>query len=156
MQGVLLARLPWGGARRWSVRWLLRQGLKLPCATVCATLSASLLTTPLVALYFRSVSLIAPLSNLLTLWAVGLLFGFGLVMGTVGVFLPIWSWLLLPGGVAGPVFERMHWAAVQNALCRSDLRCGLLPGMADFAVPYFTGAAGLPGKSGGSFPAAAE
>ncbi len=121
MQGILLARLPWGGAKRWSVLWLLRQGLKLPCATVCATLSASLLTTPLVALYFRSVSLIAPLSNLLTLWAVGLLFGFGLIMGTVGVFFPIWPWLLLPGewlarylnGCIG-LLSRMPFAALTS------------------------------------------
>ena len=43
---------------------------------------------PLSAIYFQSVSLIAPLSNLLTLWAVGILFGAGVLIGTLGVFVP--------------------------------------------------------------------
>ena len=40
------------------------------------------------ALYFDAVPLISPLSNLLTLWAVGLLFGAGLCLGTLGLLLP--------------------------------------------------------------------
>ena len=62
-----------------------------PCfviSTVSATLGASVLTVPLVALHFRIVSLIAPLSNLLTLWAIGFLFLGGLGAGTLAVALP--------------------------------------------------------------------
>lgn len=52
------------------------------------TLGALVFTTPLTAFYFGRVSLIAPLSNLLTLWAVSAVFVGGLVTGAVGVFLP--------------------------------------------------------------------
>lgn len=57
-------------------------------STLSATLGASVLTTPLVAFYFNSVSLVSPLANLMTLWAVGLIFVGGLLVGAVSVFLP--------------------------------------------------------------------
>lgn len=57
-------------------------------STLSATLGASVLTVPLVALHFQTISLIAPLSNLLTLWAVALLFLAGLVLGTLGIAFP--------------------------------------------------------------------
>lgn len=57
-------------------------------ASLSATLGASVLTLPLVAVHFNYISLIAPLSNLLTLWAVSLLFLGGLAVGTLAVFLP--------------------------------------------------------------------
>ena len=70
-------------------KWLLRQVIKIPrffVATLCATLGASVLTVPLTALHFQTFSLISPLSNLLTLWAVAILFLAGLVLGTAGIF----------------------------------------------------------------------
>lgn len=54
-------------------------------ATLAATLGASVFTVPLVALHFQSISLISPLSNLLTLWAVAALFTGGLVLGMAGI-----------------------------------------------------------------------
>lgn len=57
-------------------------------SSLSATLGASVLTVPLVALHFNMVSLIAPLSNLLTIWAIGFLFLGGLGAGTLAVFLP--------------------------------------------------------------------
>lgn len=57
-------------------------------STLSATLGASTLTVPLVALHFNIVSLIAPLSNLLTLWAIGFLFLGGLGVGTLATVLP--------------------------------------------------------------------
>ena len=57
-------------------------------STLSATLGASVLTVPLVALHFRIISLIAPISNLLTLWAIGFLFLGGLGAGTLAIFLP--------------------------------------------------------------------
>jgi len=57
-------------------------------ATLSATLGASLLTVPLVAVHFQSISLISPISNLLTLWAVSVLFTAGLLLGLLGIVLP--------------------------------------------------------------------
>ena len=52
------------------------------------SLGASVLTIPLVAVHFQIISLIAPLSNLLPLWAIGWLFLGGLGVGTLANFLP--------------------------------------------------------------------
>ncbi|MEA4933040.1 MAG: DNA internalization-related competence protein ComEC/Rec2 [Lawsonibacter sp.] len=57
-------------------------------STLSATLGASVLTVPLVALYFQIFSLISPLSNLLTLWAVAILFLAGLGLGAMGIVFP--------------------------------------------------------------------
>ena len=61
---------------------------KFAISTFSATLGASIFTVPLAALHFRTVSLIAPISNLLAMWAIGLLFLGGLGVGTLAVFLP--------------------------------------------------------------------
>ena len=69
------------------LRWL----EKLPrfcVSALSATLGASMLTVPLVACYFDTCSLISPLANLLTLWAVGFIFIGGLLAGTVSIVLP--------------------------------------------------------------------
>lgn len=57
-------------------------------SNLSATLGASVLTLPLVAVHFNMISLISPLSNLLTLWAIGFLFLGGLVVGALGALLP--------------------------------------------------------------------
>jgi len=83
--------LTWLGLDRRRKGRLARWLVKIPrfCVSVLsATLGASVLTVPLVALYFQSFSLIAPLSNLLTLWAVALLFLAGLLLGTLEMALP--------------------------------------------------------------------
>ena len=67
---------------------LLRAGPYFAVSSLSATLGASVLTVPLVALHFHIVSLIAPLSNLLTLWAIGFLFLGGLGAGTLAIALP--------------------------------------------------------------------
>ena len=56
--------------------------------TLSTTLGAMLLTVPLAAVYFGTFSVIAPLSNLLTLWAVSLLLLGGVVGGLLGWLLP--------------------------------------------------------------------
>jgi len=69
----------------WILRWL----ILIPrffVSALSATLGASVLTIPLVAIHFQSISLISPLSNLLTLWSVAVLFLAGLLLGTVSVF----------------------------------------------------------------------
>ncbi|WP_251317135.1 DNA internalization-related competence protein ComEC/Rec2 [Flintibacter muris] len=57
-------------------------------STLSATLGASVLTIPLVAVHFNMISLISPLSNLLTLWAIGFLFLGGLGVGALAILLP--------------------------------------------------------------------
>lgn len=88
LQTALMARIPFRPAKRWTLWWAVQLAPKFIVSTFCATLGASVFTVPLSALYFQSVSLIAPLSNLLTLWAVGILFGAGVLIGTLGVFVP--------------------------------------------------------------------
>ena len=88
LQTALMARIPFRPAKRWTLWWAIQLVPKFIVSTFCATLGASVFTVPLSAIYFQSVSLIAPLSNLLTLWAVGVLFGAGVLIGTLGVFVP--------------------------------------------------------------------
>lgn len=88
LQTALMARIPFHPAKRWTFWWAIQLVPKFIVSTFCATLGASVFTVPLSAIYFQSVSLIAPLSNLLTLWAVAVLFGAGVLIGTLGVFLP--------------------------------------------------------------------
>ena len=72
-------------------RRVLNTILQLPRFVVdvfAATAGASLFTVPLVAVHFNTISLIAPLSNLLSLWAVALLFLGGLLTGLLAMFSP--------------------------------------------------------------------
>ena len=90
VQGWLLKKLRMdqlSKPRGWGEQ-LLRTGPYFVVSTLSATLGASVLTIPLVALHFNMISLIAPLSNLLTLWAIGFLFLGGLGVGTLAIVLP--------------------------------------------------------------------
>ena len=90
IQDWLLRRLhmdEWKKPKNRMVRYL-RKVPYFIVSTLAATLGASVLTVPLVALHFHMISLIAPISNLLTLWAIGFLFLGGLGVGTLAVFLP--------------------------------------------------------------------
>ena len=74
--------------RERRVQKLLKKIPRFCVSTLSATLGASVLTVPLVAFYFDTCSLISPLANLLTLWAVGFIFVGGLLVGAVAVVLP--------------------------------------------------------------------
>lgn len=90
VQDWLLKKLhmdAWKRPKNRAVRYL-RTAPWFVVSTLSATLGASVLTVPLVALHFNIVSLIAPLSNLLTLWAIGFLFLGGLGVGALAVVLP--------------------------------------------------------------------
>lgn len=79
------------GLARRRKRRAARLALLLPkfvVSVLSATLGAMVLTVPLTAIHFQTVSLIAPLSNLCTLWAISLLFLGGLLVGTAGSFVP--------------------------------------------------------------------
>lgn len=101
----LLSPLPEGIAGLAPVEWA--------ASGLAATLAASLFTVPLTALWFGTVPLAAPVSNLLCLWAVALLFGGGLILGTAAFLLPQAAAM-----AAGPVsllgdwlFWAVNWAA---------------------------------------------
>ena len=98
---------------RWSKR-LLKKIPRFCVSTLSATLGASVLTVPLVACYFDTCSLISPLANLLTLWAVGFIFVGGLVVGTVSIGFPgLGQILALP--VTGLV-RYVEWAVTLLAV----------------------------------------
>ena len=83
--------LAWLHLDHWSKHWLVRQTMRPPrflVSVFSATLGASVLTVPLVAFHFGTFSLISPLSNLMTLWAVSILFPAGLLLGCLGTVLP--------------------------------------------------------------------
>lgn len=78
------------------------------------TLGAISLTVPLTAFYFEQVSLIAPVSNLLTLWAVSAVFAGGLMAGMLGAVWP------MVGGAVALVIEPFvsYITAVIHALAK--------------------------------------
>ena len=98
-------------------------------ATVATTLGAIVFTTPLMAYYFDSVSLISPLTNLLALWAVSNAFLGGLVTALVGlvlpavatamawvVSLPVWYLQWLTAALAGLPFASVAVHSIYLAL----------------------------------------
>ena len=108
MQQTLLARLHLDRRpRKKALRplfGLARGGVSV----LSATAGASVLTIPLCALHFGSFSLISPLANLMTLWAVGLLFMGGMAVGFAGMIAPS-----LAAGLAGvvtPLARYVTWS----------------------------------------------
>ena len=71
-------------------RSLRNRALRLLAGSVSVTLGAMVFTTPLVAYYFGVVSLVSPLTNLLCLWAVSLVFQIGVLACVLGlIWLPL-------------------------------------------------------------------
>ena len=106
------ARLPrkpkgfWAGAGVKAGRFV--------SANLATTLGAMAFTTPLTALYFHSVSLVAPLANLIALWSVTWAFLGGLITALLGLVLPA-----LAAALALPVSLPAAWLlAVTEALSR--------------------------------------
>ena len=74
----------WKGEAKKAAAWF--------SSSIAVTISATLVTTPLCAAYFGTVSLISPLTNLLTLWVVSLIFyGIILACGLALIWLPMGS-----------------------------------------------------------------
>ena len=123
-----LERRPTSKVRRWLEK-LPRFGV----STLSATLGASVLTTPLVAGYFNTCSLISPLANLLTLWAVGFIFVGGLLVGLISVFLPgLGQILALPVvGLVRYVEAAVNLLAIPN-LSALSMECLLYRGWVVF------------------------
>ena len=111
------ARLP-ARLKNWA--------LGFAVSVLSVTLSAMLFTVPLTALHFGSVSLAAPLANLLGILAVEVCFCGGLAAGVLGCLIPCLgvaaSWLTLPAVQylewMVPLLSRIPTAAVSmNAPC---------------------------------------
>lgn len=91
----------WTPKRRTGEHWLRglwRRFRAALAAGLAVSLGAILFTTPLTALYFGAVSLIGPVSNLLTLWAVSDAFLLSVLAVVVRFFLPAAAVVIaLPG-----------------------------------------------------------
>lgn len=89
IRSALMPSLP--KALPWKVRSYL-------ASNIANSLGVLVVTTPLIGLYFGYVSVLSPLSNLFTLWAVPICFGFGYLSCLVSlVFLPaarLMAWAL--------------------------------------------------------------
>ena len=78
------------------LRRLWNGAARLIAATLAATLGSQVFTLPLCAWYFGTISLVAPLANLLILWAVTPAFLGTLAAGLLGCFLPtVGGWAAL-------------------------------------------------------------
>ncbi len=82
---------PFRGLRRAHSGFLWNQFFRLLTAAAAGLgvgLGAMFFTQPLLCVYFGSLSLVFPITNLLVLWAVSVFFVGALVLGAVGIFLP--------------------------------------------------------------------
>lgn len=96
--GILLVSFPLSAALMSPIERLcdrdalwarpLRAICRFVAVTLSTTLGALLFTTPITVLRFGSLTLLAPLTNLLTLWAVTLLMVGTLLVGTLALLLP--------------------------------------------------------------------
>ena len=82
--------LSWG--KNWKNR-LLVKGYRAFAASLSASLGALSLTTPISAIWFGTVSLIGPLTNLLLLWLISLIFVLSFVTLLAGFFTPVGRFL---------------------------------------------------------------
>lgn len=116
--GIRLVAAP---LRRSMMRQLPRCGrtIRRLLENLCVTLGALVFTTPLCAYWFGTVSLIAPLTNLLILWIMPVVFSAGLLIAILGIFAPALAaapaWL-----TAWPV---RYIQIVTDALSRPSFSC---------------------------------
>ena len=69
-----------------------KSAVRFITSSVATTVGALVFTIPLTAVHFGQISLIAPLTNLLTLWAVSIAFPLGIVSCVLGmIFMPLGS-----------------------------------------------------------------
>ncbi|MGN0979261.1 MAG: DNA internalization-related competence protein ComEC/Rec2 [Candidatus Avoscillospira sp.] len=83
--------------------------LRTVVTALSATFGATVLTAPLCALYFGMLSLAAPLTNLLVLWAVTGVFTLGLLSCLLGPAGPILAWVVTR--LSGYIFLVCRWIA---------------------------------------------
>lgn len=120
--GIVLAAAPLNQILLRPVRPRLKGSDALPAravwqlcrwvsANISVSLSAMLFTTPLLALYFQQIPLVAPVTNILTLWAVTVLTIAGLALGVLGIFLP--GMAAVPGLAFGLLARYIRWVVLR-------------------------------------------
>jgi len=107
IQGWIFSHYKLKKRKRFTPMWLLDKVVFFVGSTLSATLGAMVFTTPLVALYFGSVSIISLLANLLTLWAVGLVFMGGLFSGVLAMASPVLG--AMAAAVITPLAQYLNW-----------------------------------------------
>ncbi len=130
-------------------RWMVRRGhggrvWRMVSGSLAATLGALVFTVPLTAVYFHSLSLVTPLSNLLCLWAAGGLFCFALLSVAASFFLmPLAGILAIPARLlaeyllfAAEQLSRLPFHAVY--LANPYVKYALLLIYLLFAVAFFS------------------
>lgn len=88
MQERMLERFAPSTQEKRVLSRILYVPIRFVVSVVSVTLGALVFTTPLSAYYFGQVSLIAPIANLLTLWAVTGVFVGGMLVGALGLAWP--------------------------------------------------------------------
>lgn len=119
---------------RNSLRRKLARGA---CASLATTLSATVFTVPLMMAYFGMLSLVGPVTNLLTGWAITWCFRGGLLTAVLGCFLPgpakVMGWLLAWGyryvAWAAETLARLPFAALYTRTVYAVLWVALCYGM---------------------------
>ena len=112
--------------------------------SVSLSLSASALTIPISACCFGRISLLAPVSNVLTFWVVSLLFPLGLAVSVIGIFLPgagsVLGWVLyIPAKYILAVARVISSAAFAQVSARGvPMVCWLVFAYAVFGIMVFT------------------
>ena len=89
-------------------------------SSLSSTLGAIAFTTPLIAIYFGYVSLISPLTNLLTLWVMSFTFSFGYVAAITGLAMPaigravgwVLAWPLRYTAIVVRALSKLPFAAI--------------------------------------------
>ena len=94
-------------------RRVFNRAVRFLTGCIVMTLGAVAFTTPLTVYYFGGISLIAPIANLLTLWAVTMLFLLALPAAVLGTFLPPLGLLL--AGIAAPLGRYIVWVVTKLA-----------------------------------------
>lgn len=106
--GILLFTEPMF-ERLWAALPLKNRLTRAVLASLCTSLGALSLTTPLLARSFGTVSLIAPLTNLLALWAVSLVFLGSLAAACLALLSPALGQLV--GLLTAPLIRYLNWLA---------------------------------------------
>lgn len=78
------------GLKEWKKRWMRKRWAML-MGTLSGSLCALVFTIPLSAVYFKTISLVAPLSNLLVLPVLRVLFGAALAVSALCMLSPVFS-----------------------------------------------------------------
>lgn len=96
--------------RSGPLRSILQRIYTLGAVSLSTSLGAMVFSVPLSALYFGQISLISPLANALTLWALSALMVSALTVGVLAILLP--GPMAVLGGLCGVTAHYARWVAL--------------------------------------------